>query len=128
LITDSSAQNSPTNTIDAASSRSGQRPDASRVEPPALASPSPAPEGASEAADRTAGAGRLGSSIVTPTPGPRSERRAACDREKAAALARQALVTSGEVGMKPLAANVLELQAAAGSLRTRASRLPPKAT
>jgi hypothetical protein len=36
------------------------------------------------------------------------------DREKAAALAGQALVTAREVGMKPLEANVLELQAAAG--------------
>jgi tetratricopeptide (TPR) repeat protein len=36
------------------------------------------------------------------------------DREKAAALAAQALVTAREVGMKPLEADVLELQAAAG--------------
>src|SRR5262249_7885732 len=36
------------------------------------------------------------------------------DREKAAALAAQALATAREVGMKPLEADVLELQAAAG--------------
>ena len=36
------------------------------------------------------------------------------DREKAAALAAQALATAHEVGMKPLEADVLELQATAG--------------
>src|SRR5262249_17193634 len=36
------------------------------------------------------------------------------DREKAAALAAQALATAREVGIKPLEADVLELQAAAG--------------
>jgi tetratricopeptide (TPR) repeat protein len=36
------------------------------------------------------------------------------DRERAGALAGQALATAREVGMKPLAANVMELQAAAG--------------
>ena len=41
-------------------------------------------------------------------------REAPGDREKAAALAGPALATAREVGMKPLEANVLQLQAAAG--------------
>ncbi len=48
------------------------------------------------------------------------------DREKAAALAAEALATAREVGMKPLAAKVVELQAAAGFGTEAAIELPPE--
>src|SRR5262245_62145174 len=50
------------------------------------------------------------------------------DREKAAALAAQALATAREVGMKPLEADVLELQAAAGLAGTECVAPAPEAS
>jgi tetratricopeptide (TPR) repeat protein len=48
------------------------------------------------------------------------------DREKATALAAQALATAREVGMKPLEANVMDLQAAAGLGEAASAALAPE--
>src|SRR5262245_17288000 len=48
------------------------------------------------------------------------------DRERAAALAAQALATAREVGMKPLEADVLTLQAAAGLVEGERVAPPPE--
>ena len=50
------------------------------------------------------------------------------DRQKAAALAAAALATAREVGMQPLAAKVVELQAAAGFATAAVIELPPESS